>query len=332
MGCKIACIEYYLPDQIIDNDELSKLFVGWDSKKIEKKTGIRQRHVVADNETSLDLAFKAGKKLLEQYERKDIDFLIVCTETPDYYLPPNSCILQKKLGLKNSIGTFDINMGCSGFVYGLAIAKGLINTDAAKRVLFVTSETYSKLMYPKDKANRTIFGDAAAATIIEKDEKEYIQEFVFGTDGSGADDLIVPNGGIKNRYDPLATEVESVEGSFITRNNLYMNGPEIFNFMISAVPKLFNDVLEKNSTTLDKIEFVVFHQANKYMLDYVRAKINIPKFKFYNNLLKTGNTVSSSIPIALKDCMDNNLIIPGNRILLAGFGVGLSWAGTIIQL
>ena len=332
MGCKIAGNEYYLPDRIIDNDELSKSFGDLDSKKIEKKTGIQQRHIVSDDETSLDMAFMAGEKLLERYDRNGIDFLIVCTETPDYYFPPNSCILQEKLGLKSSIGTFDLNIGCSGYIYGLAVAKGLINTGAAERVLFITSETYSKLMHPKDRVNRTIFGDAAAATIIEKDEKEHIQEFVFGTDGSGAGNLIVPNGGLRNRYDPHAPEVESSEGSFTTQNNLYMNGPEVFNFMISAVPKLFNDTLEKNGTTLDKIEFVVFHQANKYMLDYVRSKINIPKSKFYNNLLKTGNTVSSTIPIALKDCMDKGLLVPGDRVLLAGFGVGLSWAGTIIQL
>ncbi len=332
MGYKIGSIEYYLPDYVVDNEALSKEFSDWSSKKIEKKVGIRERHVVSENETSLDLAVKAGEKVLQHVNRETIDFLIVCTQTPNYYLPPNSCILQEKLGLQKSVGVFDFNMGCTGYIYGLALARGLIGTGIAEHILFIASETYSKLIHPKDKSNRTIFGDGAAATIIGKDENDGIKEFVFGTDGSGAGCLIVPNGGLMNKYNSNAPEIESSAGSFRTDNNLYMNGPEVFNFTLSAVPKLIDDILAVNGTTLDELDYVIFHQANKYMLDYLRTKIGIPPEKFYVNLLHTGNTVSATIPIALKDCLDNNIIASGDKILLAGFGVGLSWAGTIVEL
>ena len=206
-------------------------------EKAEKKIGIRKRHVVSEKETSLDLARLAAEKVFKYIDRNSIDFLIICTETPDYYLPPNACILQDQLGLKKNIGAFDFNMGCSGFIYGLNLSKGLIETGEAKRILFIASETYTKLIHPRDRGNRTIFGDAAAATIIEPSHGEGIGRSVFGTDGSGAGHLIVPNGGLRKRYDPEAPEMEQDGGPF-TDNHLYMNGPEIFKFMLSTVPKL----------------------------------------------------------------------------------------------
>ena len=223
-------------------------------------------------------------------------------------------------------------MGCSGFIYGLAITKGLINSGIANNVLLVTSETYSKHLHPKDKANRTIFGDGAAAIVIEKSPEENIFEFSLGTDGSGFKNLIVPNGGLRNCYDSTAKEVEDDSGSIRTSNNLFMNGPEIFNFTIEAVPKLVTDVFEKNSLSLEDIDYVIFHQANKYMIEYLRKKIAIPKDKFYNNLLDTGNTVSTTIPIALKKCIEEKTIKKGDKVLLVGFGVGYSYGATIISI
>jgi 3-oxoacyl-[acyl-carrier-protein] synthase-3 len=204
------------------------------------------------------------------------------------------------------------------------------NSNITTNILLITSETYTKHIHPKDKSNRTIFGDAAAAIIIEKSEKEQIGEFVLGTDGSGYKNLIVPNGGLRNRYNPSAQEIDDGSGSIRTDNNLYMNGPEIFNFTIKAVPKVVSETLAKNNITLDDLDYVIFHQANKYMNEYLRKKINIPKDKFYLNLLHTGNTVSVTIPIAIKDCLDNNIIKKGDKVLLVGFGVGYSWGGTIV--
>ncbi len=332
MGEKIANIEYYLPEQILTNDQLSKEFPAWSSEKIEKKVGIRERHIVKEDETALDLALEAGKKILNNYDKDKIDFLLFCTQSPEYYLPSGACILQDKLGLRESIGAFDYNLGCSGFVYGLALAKSLIATKIASSILLITSETYSKHIHPKDKGNRTIFGDAAAATIIERSEEKHIGEFVLGTDGSGYKNLIVPNGGLRNRYNPNAQEIDDGSGSSRTNNNLYMDGPEIFNFTIKTVPKVVSETLEKNNTTLDKIYYVIFHQSNKYMNEYLRKKINIPKNKFCENLLLKGNTVSTTIPIAMKDSLDNNSIKRNDIVLLVGFGVGYSWGGTIITI
>ena len=332
MGVKINNIEYYLPEKIVTNDQLAKEFPDWSSEKIEKKIGIRERHIVREDETALDLALIAGKKILENYDKDKLDFLLFCTQSPEYYLPSGACILQDKLGLREDIGAFDYNLGCSGFVYGLALAKSLIASRIATSILLITSETYTKYIHPKDKSNRTIFGDAAAVTIIEKSEEEQIGEFILGTDGNGYKNLIVPNGGLRNRYDPNDKEIDDSSGSIRTNNNLYMNGPEIFNFTIKAVPKVVLETLEKNNITLDDLDFVIFHQANKYMNEYLRKKIDIPKDKFYLNLLHTGNTVSATIPIAIKDALDNKLIKKDDKVLLVGFGVGYSWGGTIITI
>ena len=332
MGAKITDIEYYLPEQILTNNQLDKQFPDWSSDKIEKKIGIRERHIVKNNETALDLALKAAEKILKDYNKGKIDFLMLCTQSPEYYLPSGACILQDRLGLNKNIGAFDYNLGCSGFVYGLALAKSLITSKVATNILLITSETYTKYIHPKDKGNRTIFGDAAAATIIEKSEEEQIGELVLGTDGSGYKNLIVPNGGLRNRYNPNAKEIDEGYGSIRTDNDLYMNGPEIFNFTIKIVPKLVLEVLEKNKINLEDLDFVIFHQANKYIIEYLRKKIKIPKNKFYINLLTTGNTSSNTIPIAIKDVLDNKLIKKGDKTLLVGFGVGYSWSGTIITI
>jgi len=332
MAVKIPKIEYYLPKKILSNNDLEKEFPGLNINKIEKKVGIKERHIVREDETALDLALIAGKKILENYHKDKIDFLLFCTQSPEYYLPSGACILQDRLGLNKNIGAFDYNLGCAGFVYGLALAKSLITSKVATNILLITSETYTKHIHPKDKGNRTIFGDAAAATIIEKSEEEQIGEFVLGTDGSGYKNLIILNGGLRNRYNPNAKEIDDGSGSIRTNNNLYMNGPDIFNFSIKAAPKVVSETLEKNKINLENLDYVIFHQANKYMNEYLRKKINIPKDKYYLNLLNTGNTVSASIPIAIKDVLDNKVIKKGDKVLLVGFGVGYSWGGTIITI
>ena len=332
MGARIINIEYYLPDKMLTNNQLAKQFPDWSSEKIEKKVGVRERHIVREDETALDLALIAGNKIFKNYDKDKIDFLLFCTQSPEYYLPSGACILQDRLGLNKNIGAFDYNLGCSGFIYGIALAKSLIISKIATNILLITSETYTKHIHPKDKGNKTIFGDAAAAIIIGKAEEEQIGEFVLGTDGSGYKNLIVPNGGLRNRYNPNAKEIDDGSGSIRTDNDLYMNGPEIFNFTIKAVPKTVSKTLEKNNISLEDIDYIIFHQSNKYMNEYLRKKIGIPKEKYYLNLLHTGNTVSATIPIAIKDVLDNKLIKKGDKILLVGFGVGYSWGGTIITI
>lgn len=332
MGTNISKIEYYLPESILDNKGLEKDFPGWDSSKYEKKIGIHQRHISNTNQTALDLGFEASNRIFESYDKNKVDFLLFCSQSPDYFLPTSACILQDKLGLRTNIGAFDYNLGCSGFVYGLAISKGLISANLAQSVLLVTSDTYSKYLHIKDRSNRLIFGDGAAAVIIEKSDEDFIKEFSLGTNGTGYSNLIVKNGASRNGFDANAHEYEYSAGNITTDNHLYMNGPAIFNFTIEAVPVVIEDVLKKNNTTLDSIDYVIFHQANKYMLDYLRTKMDIPQEKFYLNMLKTGNTVSATIPMALKDCIDNKIVKTGDKVLLVGFGVGYSWGAVIIEI
>jgi len=331
MGCRISYIESHLPGNILDNEQLSNEFPEWDAEKIAEKIGIKQRRIADLSETAMDLGIKAAEKVFTHFDKNLVDFVLFCTQSPDYFLPTSACIIQDKLGLRQNIGALDYNLGCSGFIYGLLLAKGLINIGAANHVLLITSETYSKHLNIKDKANRSIFGDGAAATTISKSDQDFILEFEVGTDGTGMNNLIVANGAFRNKYKDSETDIFE-DGAFVKNdNNLYMNGPEIFNFTLSKIPALIKNVLEKNECTLESIDYFVFHQANKFMLDYLRKKIKIPENKFYQNMEYTGNTVSATIPIALEDCLTKKIIKPGDKVLLAGFGVGYSWGATVLK-
>ena len=332
MNSTLSKIEYILPEKVITNEQLSQEFPEWQADKIAEKVGIKFRHVVLDNETATDLAIQVSEKLFETYNKKKIDFLLYCTQSPDYILPTSACIIQDKLGLNKSIGALDFNLGCSGYIYGLSLAKGLIKARIATEILLITSETYSKHLHKLDKGNRSIFGDGAAATVISACEKEKIGNFEFGTDGNGYDNLIIRNGGAKNRYQNNSRDIFDDSGFVRNDNCLYMNGPEIFNFTIQTIPSLVDQTLNKNNLSMETIDYIIFHQANKFILDYLRKKLKIPLEKFYQNMENSGNTVSSTIPIALKDCLDKKIITKGNKVLIAGFGVGYSWGGTVIEI
>jgi len=275
MKANIKAISYYLPESILSNELINQEFPEWEIEKISSKTGINSRHISADDEFSSDMAVKAANRLFEEHniDKSTIDFLLFCTQSPDYFLPTTACIIQERLGLNTSIGALDFNLGCSGFVYGLSLAKGLISGGMAKNVLLITAETYSKFIHPKDKSNKTIFGDAGAATLITS-EKGFceLDNFVFGTDGKGAENLIVKQGGL--RY-PVSSENEDISDEFgNVRNdkNLYMNGTEIFNFTGEFVPQLTNSILEKSNLSKEDVDLFIFHQANKYMLNHLRKK------------------------------------------------------------
>jgi 3-oxoacyl-[acyl-carrier-protein] synthase-3 len=331
VGAKILQIEYHLPERLVTNKDLEAEFEGWNAEKIEKKTGIRERRVVREDETALDMALTVSSRVLTGFDKDKIDYLILNTQSPEYIMPSSSCLLHNRLGLRTDVGAIDVNLGCSGFVYGLSLSKGLIAAGIAKNVLLVTSETYSKHIHPKDKGNRTIFGDGAAAAIIQQSDQEGILAFSLGTQGNEKD-IIVPWGATKHRYDPGAEEIADPSGSIRTANNFYMNGPDVFNFTIQAIPPVYHDILEKNALTVADVDYVIFHQANEYMIEYLRKKLQIPEEKFYKNMLLTGNTVASTIPIALKDSLDRGLIKKGNKVLILGFGVGYSWGGTVLNI
>ncbi len=331
MKAFIKAISYYLPEKIETNEELVKEFPEWSVEKVAQKVGVNARHLSSNDETAGDMAEKAALKLFDEYkiDPKSIDFLMLCTQSPDYFLPSTACVLQDKLGIPTASGAFDYNLGCSGCIYGMAMAKGLIAAGIAKNVLLLTAETYNKYLHPQDKSNRSIFGDGAAACLITNSGLAEIGEFSLGTDGSGANNLIVKTGAARCKH-ATGKYIEDDEGHVWYDDYLYMNGGNIFNFTLEAVPVMMKDILVKNGLDKEQIDYYVFHQANKFMLNTIRKVCVLPKDKFYVNLTTTGNTVSSTVLIALKDCIDNKTINKGNRVMISGFGVGLSWGGTIL--
>lgn len=328
----IKAISYYLPEKVVTNEDLVKEFPEWSVEKVAQKVGVDSRHVAAENETAGDLAEKAAQRLFEEYEidPKAIDFLMLCTQSPDYFLPSTACVLQDRLGIPTSAGAFDYNLGCSGCIYGMAMAKGLIAAGIANNVLLLTAETYNKYLHPSDKSNRSIFGDGAAACLISTDGFAEIGEFSLGTDGSGANNLIVKTGAARKK-EATGKYIEDEEGHIWYDDYLYMNGGNIFNFTLEAVPDMMKEILEKNGMEKDQIDYYVFHQANKFMLNTICKVCVLPKDKFYVNLTTTGNTVSSTVLIGLKDCLDSGIVKDGDKVMISGFGVGLSWGGTILS-
>ena len=331
MKAFIKAVSYALPEKELTNEELVSEFPEWSVDKIANKVGINKRFVVGENETSADLAVKAAEKLFNEnpdIQKGSIDFVLFCTQSPDYFLPTSACVIQDRLGLPTSCGALDFNLGCSGYVYGLSLAKGLIFGGIANNILLLTGETYSKFMHPKDKGNRTIFGDAGSATLISKDGFAEIGSFSLGTDGRGAENLMVKSGGIK--YRDKINDLEFDEsGNPISSDHLFMNGTEIFNFTIEAVPELVQNTLVKNSLTSENIDGYVFHQANKFMINFLRKKLKIKPDIFHMHMSEVGNTVSNTIPIVLVEKLKENAL--SGNILLAGFGVGYSWGGCVVK-
>jgi len=325
-------IAYYLPQKVFSNTAFANL--GWSDEKIFKKTGIRERHVCRDDEFALDLAVQAAELLFQRkgVDRKRVDYVLYCTQSPDYTIPTNACLLQERLGLDVALGALDFNLGCSGFVYGLSLAKGLLLTGQASQLLLITSETYSKYIHPGDRSNRVIFGDGAAATLLDRGDAERLGEFVFGTDGSGAENLCMKSSGLRYRGMALTGESTDCYGNVRSGDNLYMNGAEILRFTLHRVPEAVSELLSKSGLKMVDIHHFVFHQANRYILEALREKMGIPLEKFPYYLEEVGNTVSSTIPILLSRLDTEGRLLPGQKVLLVGFGVGYSWATTLYRL
>lgn len=333
---RLKDIAVYLPDSVLGNDELAKLYPEWPAEKILEKTGISERHIAGEQQTAGDMAYEAARNLFAQgkVDAQDVDFIILCTQAPDYVLPTTACLLQDRLGLSRQVGALDINLGCSGFVYGLSLAKGLIETGAARCVLLLTADTYSKYIHPLDKSVRTLFGDAAAATAVVASEasEEAIGPFVFGTDGSGAKNLIVA-AGMYRLPKSCDTSIEQIDdsGNVRSRDNLYMNGAEVMAFSLKEVPKAADELLLKASKAKEDMDFFVLHQANKFMLEALRKKLKVPQEKLPIMVEDCGNTVSSTIPITLFRLRQQGRLRQGHQLMLIGFGVGYSWAACLLN-
>jgi 3-oxoacyl-[acyl-carrier-protein] synthase-3 len=319
-------IAVYLPERYETNDDLAREFPRWDLDLIYTKTGISCRHIAAPDECASDLAVAAAQRLFQEYDINpaSIDFLLFCTQTPDYPLPTTACLLQDRLGLRTACGALDFNLGCSGFVYGLALADGLIRTGAVGRVLLLTAETYSKYIHPEDRSLRTIFGDAAAATLIDPADHPSLRGFRFGTDGTGADTLLVRDGGARLPQDAIEPRHRQRWES-----KLYMDGPALINFTMGAVPELIQQVLNDCQIRFEDVDFFLLHQATRKMLEKLHERLKVGEDRLPIDLDRCGNTVSSTIPILIDDMRRDGRLRLGHRSVLVGFGVGLSWAGCL---
>ena len=326
MSAYITKIAYHLPQQSEENPP----------GRLTKKTGILRRHIAAEGETAADLAVKAAEKIFAAgARREEIDFVLFCTQSPDYFLPTTACIVADRLKLKKTCAALDFNLGCSGFVYGLGLAKGLIETGQAQKVLLLTGETYSKYINPDDHATRPLFGDGGAATMVElvEEKAEGIYALTYGTDGENFDKLIVPAGGARHPLDKTPRETSADEhGNIRTNRNLFMDGAAIMEFALKVVPPTVEDVLNKAQISREEVDYYVFHQANHFMVNYLRQVCNLGELPCYNDVAEYGNTVSCSIPIALCDLLKAKKTDKPQKVMLVGFGVGLSWGGCMVNM
>lgn len=327
----IGPISVFLPEKVESNADLTKDNPRWDMELIASKTGVYNRHIAGEDETSSDLGVAACEKLFADFDvdPASIDFLLFCTQTPDFALPTTACLMQTRLGLRKDCGALDFNLGCSAYPYGLSIADGLIRTGVAKRILFVTAETYSKFIDKNDRSLRTIFGDGAAATLIEASDQQSLSGFKFGTDGSGANLLCVPSGGPGGfRKTPQDFQPQRKRR---WKSDLYMDGPNLINFTLSEIPGLIESILESCETSEDELEYFLVHQATFKMLDMLRQQLKVETSRVPMLMADVGNTVSSTLPILISQLREQNKLTPDRKSILIGFGVGLSWAGCAWQ-
>ncbi|MFN3918437.1 MAG: 3-oxoacyl-ACP synthase III family protein [Flavobacteriales bacterium] len=289
------------------------------------------------NKLATDLAKDCGNLFFEKHpniKKTDIDFLIYCTEAPDYISPAGSCIVQEKLGLPKNIGTFDLSFGCSGYTQSIALAKSLVESQMGNNVLVITSDFPTRVLHPEDKDLVELFKDAASCSLVSSSkntiESAEIGRFVFGTDGSGELNLRVARSAFNNPIDENWLKEHAEIGS-MPHGRMEMNGLEIFRFSMQEVPVLVQQILEKNQLFYEDIDLFVFHQASEIILKSLKRKLKIPDEKFYTNFAKHKNTVSATIPICIHEAIESETVKKGMNVLVVGFGVGYSWSGTILK-
>ena len=331
-GARIVAVDYTLPEREITNEELDRQHPRWRVAEVALRTGVISRRWCGPGETALDLGERACRQLAARtgLDLARADALLFCTQSPDYLMPPNACLLQHRLSLPPTVAALDFTLACSGYIYGLYLAKSLIESGAATNVLLVSAETYSKRFHPDDRGPATLFGDGGAATWISTGAG--IGPCLLGTDGSAAAWFSIPGGGARHPSSaetarPAADESGNVRSS----EHIHMNGVAVLEFVKNKIPGLVRALLAREALTWSDIDLVIFHQASEIALKYLQDALNIPAAKVFRNLARVGNTVSASIPIALRDAEIQGLLRPESRILLTGFGVGLSWGGCIVN-
>jgi 3-oxoacyl-[acyl-carrier-protein] synthase III len=333
---RIESIAYALPERCLTNSELRAEYPDWDFERLEMRTGVFRRYVAAEGETALDFAVRACERLMaeDRLRPAEIDAVIFCTQSPDYIMPPNSCLLHGKLGMRTDVMAFDTSLACSGYVYGLQLAASLIGSGAAKRVLLATADTYTRYIHPGDRATRCLFGDGGAVSVIGPSAGgRGVRHIRCGTAGRHFGKFMIPAGGMRvQRSAETARATVDRSGNVRTAEHITMDGLGVLSFFNSTVPQSVRCVLAENKLSLDDIDLFIFHQASQVALDSLVTALRIPREKMVYDLAETGNLVSASIPVALRRALDCGRAKPGQLALLCGFGVGLSWGTALVDL
>lgn len=317
----IAGVGKYIPSKVVTNDMLSQI-VDTNDEWITSRTGIKQRHITTGENTS-DIASKAALNALANanIDALDIDLIIVATCTPDMFTPATACIVQKNIGAKNAFA-FDLSAACSGFIYGINVAKSMMKQNNIKKSLVIGAETLSKALDWKDRSTCVLFGDGAGAAVLFLDEDEGIIDVICNSKGSKWENLTI---GAKDIDNPYVDEVT------IFNPYLQMNGGEIFKFATVTMVKLIKEILKQNNLTLDDIDYIVPHQANERIIQFAAKKLDISMDKFYININEYGNTSAASIPIAISEMEEKSLLKKGDKIIAVGFGAGLTSGACLIE-
>lgn len=330
----ILAVTYKLGSERITYDDIAERFGPEAAAKVLKGSGIRNRFVASKGVCGSDLALAAAEELFASRPeaRTEIDLHIHCTQSPDYFMPTTACLMHEKLGLKKECASFDINLGCSQYVYALSVADSMLSAGIGKTALVTTGDTMSHTVHPKDRALVPILGDAGSASLIGRaEEGTGFLGFSMGTDGTGAKHLILPAGGFRTPCTPeTAVETTDKEGNVRSLQNFYMNGAAVFHFAITVVPATVKKLLDQLNLTMDDIGLFLFHQANRYMLDYLVKKLAIPQEKNFFFIDEVGNTSGSTMPLVLAEAVRAGKVKPGIKVLMIVFGVGLSWAATVM--
>ncbi len=333
-GVGITALAGAVPKNVVKNLEYTHHFNRNDVQEIVEKTGIYERRFAPKGMCASDLCFAAAERVISDnhIDKSEIDLLVFISQTPDYRMPATSILLQNRLGLSKHTMAFDINLGCSAFVYGLSVVFSLMERSNFKRALLLDGETRSRIYHPKDRKTAFLFGDGGVAAIIERDQKFGQSIFSLGSDGSKSDLISMKSGGYRyeTNLDSLTENVIDEHGNVSTDNHGRMDGGEVFNFVLKEIPTNIKEILLESGLEQSQIDYFIFHQANQFMNGYLQKKFKIEDSKFPLSIGKFGNTSSVSIPLTmvseLSDKMQNS-----KKILLCGFGVGMSWASAILK-
>lgn len=332
-GVGITALAGAVPHTVIDNYKYTQFFPEDQVKEVVDKVGIFERRFADYKTCSSDLCFAAAEKLFEdnKINREEIDLLVFISQTPDYRMPATSVLLQDRLGLPNSTIAFDINLGCSAFIYGLSVVFSMMSNKGIRKALLLDGETRSKVYSPKDRRSAFLFGDGGVSALIERDEKFGKSFISLNSDGSRGDLIKINGGGYRNpsSIETLREKVVDEYGNIRSDEQGYMNGGDVFNFVIREIPKDIKRIVEFSGYNLADLDYYVFHQANNFINSYLAKKLKLDRGKMPSTIAKYGNTSSVSVPLTITDQLNGKL--DGNhRLLLSAFGVGMTWATAIV--